>query len=729
MKIKKIYNSKYSSWLKNINKLLVFGMLYNSMSTNSFAGILSDDTRYETFIKDDIIVNDILEEDKTTIKLKGTSLVNSIGKISHLLNDGVIKDNSYSFVYSGKNARLYFKNSTIKENTTYTIFGNIIKNTLTRTDSGNQDNVMKLTINNNSIIDSGFITIKKGQTGLFSRTVTTGVQNSTPYLEVAPNATYEIGGEFEIKDIMVVEGDYSYLNLDYFEGLQSSFENQIVTQEMIDSGEEESINLGKYKVQYKSSGKNKFDGNLINRKYNTDTGLPESVGKITANLNPIKVSPNTTYYINRIDIPSSSWTRVFYYDNNMNFISNTLVAGNNSFTTPENARYINFHIDTQSFLNDAKIQIEKGSVATNYQSYKEYTNTFYLNSPLLEKDTIEIINGQAVHVKRCEKVILDGSQSWIAHTNNAGLNIYNYFILVENKKPYGYTLNDSMEIITAEEWQNVSKIGIINGSTGIGIGSDKSTLNDFKNWLSENPVTVVYELENPIYEPINTDLSINLFEANTYVSNNSNTPTNMEVTVDRVLNRAVEYTELAKANPTINSISQARYWTNLPKESIKKDELQNEINNITNISDLQIEKKLSSSNSDIYINPKNTLSVSLDTNNILFNDITSTEDVEKLKALNITVSSSLPYDLNACMPTEFYNNDKSNSLNRLILNIKDNTESIYQNFVNNTDKITLKSNCNAGVENNHSIDFMINGGLPGKADVYKTTIKFEVMQK
>lgn len=729
MKFKNTYHSRYNSWLKKTSKTLIFGILFNNIPINSFASILSDDTRYETFIKDEITITDILEEDKTNIKIEGKSLVNSIGRMSHILNDGVIRDNSYSFVYSGKNAKLYFKDSNIKENTTYTIFGNITKNTLTRTDSGNQDNVMKLTINNNDFIDSGFIVIKKGQTGLFSRTITTGVQNSTPYLEVSPNATYEIGGEFEIKDIMVIEGDYSYLNLDYFEGLQSSFENQLITQEMINSGNEKSSNLGKYKIQYKSSGKNKFNGDLVNGKYNIDTGLPEYAGNITANLNPIKVSSNTTYYINRFDIPSSSWNRIFYYYNNMNFISSELVAGNGSFTTPENTRYINFHIDTASFSNNAKIQIEEGSIATEYQPYKEYISTFYLNSPLLEKDTIEIINGQAVHVKRCEKAIFNGSESWVAYNKNNDLNIYDYYNTIENKKPSGYILNNSLKSITTEEWQSASKIGIINGLTAIGITSNMPTLNDFKQWLLENPITVVYELENPIYEPIKTDLSVQLFKEISYISNNSNIPTNMEVTVDRALNRATEYIKVAKANPTSDNLTKARYWTNLLKESTLKDQLQNEISEIINLDDLQIEKKSVSSNSDIYIKSKNTLSISLDTNNIVFNNFTGTEDMEELKALNITISSSLPYDLNAYMPTEIYNNDKSNSLNRLILNIKDNSESKYQNFANNRDKITLKENCNAGTNLIHSIDFMLNGGLSEKADTYKTIIKFEAVQK
>lgn len=42
-------------------------------------------------------------------------------------------------------------------------------------------------------------------------------------------------------------------------------------------------------------------------------------------------------------------------------------------------------------------------------------------------------------------------------------------------------------------------------------------------------------------------------------------------------------------------------WINLVKESTKKDELQDEISNITEIVDLEIEKKTATANLDLYI--------------------------------------------------------------------------------------------------------------------------------
>ena len=42
--------------------------------------------------------------------------------------------------------------------------------------------------------------------------------------------------------------------------LQSSFEDNLVTQEMVDNREEVANNLGKYRVDYKVTGKNKWNG-------------------------------------------------------------------------------------------------------------------------------------------------------------------------------------------------------------------------------------------------------------------------------------------------------------------------------------------------------------------------------------------------------------------------------------------------------------------------------------
>ena len=239
----------------------------------------------------------------------------------------------------------------------------------------------------------------------------------------------------------------------------------------------------------------------------------------------------------------------------------------------------------------------------------------------------------------------------------------------------------------------------------------------------------MYELAEPICEPIKSDLSIELFGGATHVSNNTLVPANMTLTVDRVLNRATEAIEQARISPTIDNISIARMWTNMIKDSSKKDSLQDDIDSFTEIQDLSIDKKQVSSNADIYIKMKNSLSLSLDTNSIMFDDVDGTEIAELKSAVNLTVSSSLPYKINASLESDIYNSDKSSKLDKSTLNIKPSKESVYKGFADISTPIVLLDDQSAGVDTIHSIDMKLDSIDIKKADIYKTSVKFEIEQK
>ena len=247
-------------------------------------------------------------------------------------------------------------------------------------------------------------------------------------------------------------------------------------------------------------------------------------------------------------------------------------------------------------------------------------------------------------------------------------------------------------------------------------------------WFESNPLNIVYELAEPIYEPLNIDPTINLYLDTTYISNNSNIPANMKITVDRTINRATEAIELAKENPNVENLSKARLWANLLKESTLKDELSNQINNITNVGDLTIEKKTTTSNMDLYIKPENSLSMSLSTNNIIFEDYSSVSDIDMDNAVQITINSSLPYQLNSYLETEIQNKDGTSKIDKDKLHIKEDSENEYKQFLGINQKLILKDKCLQGNNIIHNIDFKLKASTHD-ADIYKTTIKFEAEQK
>ena len=145
--------------------------------------------------------------------------------------------------------------------------------------------------------------------------------------------------------------------------------------------------------------------------------------------------------------------------------------------------------------------------------------------------------------------------------------------------------------------------------------------------------------------------------------------------------------------------------------------------------DVDIKLETATANIDVYIKSQNMLSLSLDTNSITFENYSGVEDLEMLGAVNISINSSLPYQLNAYMPSEIANSDKSKTLPIDILNIKDASESDYKQFANTTDKIVLKDGCAKGNDKVHTIDLKLASNQAHKADIYKTVVKFEAEQK
>ena len=178
---------------------------------------------------------------------------------------------------------------------------------------------------------------------------------------------------------------------------------------------------------------------------------------------------------------------------------------------------------------------------------------------------------------------------------------------------------------------------------------------------------------------------------------------------------------------SLSHISFSRELVNNLSEGIFKKYFQDRINNIS--VDEILKRKTATSNLDLYIKCENILMLSLDTNSITFDDFSGVEDMEKTNAVNLTINSSLPYQLNAYLPVEIQNADKSNTMDKRILNIKENSETTYQTFTSTTDKIVLKDNCSSGNDLVHGIDIKLKGGIAHEKDVYKTTIKFEAEQK
>lgn len=126
------------------------------------------------------------------------------------------------------------------------------------------------------------------------------------------------------------------------------------------------------------------------------------------------------------------------------------------------------------------------------------------------------------------------------------------------------------------------------------------SMSGIRNYLVDNPIKLLYELESSTYEPLNNSSVLNLYEEVTFLSNDSIIPAKMEVVIDRVYNIAKKYVENAILNPTVDNISLARIWINQAPESTLKDLLQNNLDDIFS-EDITLERKTVTSNVDVYV--------------------------------------------------------------------------------------------------------------------------------
>ena len=115
-----------------------------------------------------------------------------------------------------------------------------------------------------------------------------------------------------------------------------------------------------------SVSKNLFSVPLIPKSYiNVSSGAYGTSVNWSATYDFINISPNTTYTISNITIDGTLAGTAFY-DENKNYISGTKLY---TFTTPSNAKYM--RTCTNSETDIYNVQLEKGSVATEYSPYNK----------------------------------------------------------------------------------------------------------------------------------------------------------------------------------------------------------------------------------------------------------------------------------------------------------------------------------------------------------------------
>lgn len=274
-----------------------------------------------------------------------------------------------------------------------------------------------------------------------------------------------------------------------------------------------------------SVGKNLVDkNNLEFGSFSTTTGeLQPSTGNIR-NINLIRVEPSTTYVVNL------DWRVVAFFDSNETFISSSAVSGAGTFATPTNCYYIrnrsfNGLSDLETFKNI--IQLEKGTVATSYESYKSSQATLPTTArrvPNGVADDVYFANGKAWKLKDIEEKTLTSTDFTALVTSPTNYDYVNMTKPIDSKIN-GNVVNFGTDPSAIHEdfrpivfTTDISAVGgmFIQSSTAISLVVTKGTYANLAEAQADLTGTKIqYQLATPVLEEINTVADLELFEDGT----------------------------------------------------------------------------------------------------------------------------------------------------------------------------------------------------------------------
>lgn len=305
-------------------------------------------------------------------------------------------------------------------------------------------------------------------------------------------------------------------------------------------------NYGKYKIPVKVSGKN-----LVNIPDLTSTTAETN---ITCNLTvPFVISCQGEYPTsirNNSDVETSIWRlKITYLDGTMQYVvDNTLRGGNISKfnASTENPvvkiTYRGIYIKEGIY---SKIQIEKGTVATEYVPYVEpQTVNIYLDEPLRKvgdvADYIDFSTGKVV--RKVDKIEFTGEESWYQFGANVALGSWCNKIDAEKSsgQVYGYKSNIALESKNgASETTNDNTFSTHNLSNVNWIVYNINyDVEDWKQFLSDkyknnNPVKALFQLATPREEETVELSELTVYEDYTNIEVLTETPpSKIEVTYD-----------------------------------------------------------------------------------------------------------------------------------------------------------------------------------------------------
>ena len=297
--------------------------------------------------------------------------------------------------------------------------------------------------------------------------------------------------DLEVSDVMLIEYQEGMENWDipYFEGMQSVKMPVLTT-----------------------TGKNLFDVNgekelscFYSATLNGHRAEHNDVDTYT-----IKIKPNTEYFLTCEGLPSMS--HITYWDENLSYIGAEPTYGDDVIrqtTSPQGAKYMRLPIHKEGVLN---IQIEEGSVATSYEPFKSSILTTNEEVTLHGigdvKDELNLLTGEVT--ERIGEIVLDGSEYWEYTNKTFRSKIISDKVfeqLTSSDRGKIYLICDKHKSIAYSSPWDSGKFIALHISKEIVFSDERfANVNDWKQYLSQNPITVQYHLATESIKTV--DLSI-----------------------------------------------------------------------------------------------------------------------------------------------------------------------------------------------------------------------------
>ena len=217
----------------------------------------------------------------------------------------------------------------------------------------------------------------------------------------------------------------------------------------------------------------------------------------------IPVKPNTTYHIDATNMGGQLVYNVYQWNGNRGFMEGYTYTNNDykipfTFTTTADTQYI--HILCSKYGNGAIAVADYDW--NNFHMY-ELDSTINLRSlPNGVKDELNLLTGE--YIQRVGEVVLDGSENWSKVTWEGSSNLFELDFRSYNAI-HRLGINLLCDKLDSEFITGTTRYGIGTWASNegdvavtIAIRNGKETIQDFKASLASNPITVQYELAEPI---------------------------------------------------------------------------------------------------------------------------------------------------------------------------------------------------------------------------------------